>query len=125
MAKVSEQLNILVIEDDVLVQRSLAAILTRAEHQVVPATSAEEGLALLPHWTFQVAFVDQNLPGMEGLLLGEYLRRNNPHMSIVMMTGMPDARFEKKSRDLALSFMPKPFGMNDVLSVIEQYQLGF
>jgi CheY-like chemotaxis protein len=124
MHKRAEPLNVLVIEDDPLMSRSLLHVLHRAEHQVVLAASAEEGLALLPSWTFQIAFVDQNLPGMEGLVLGEYLRRNNPDMSIVLMTGMGDPRIERRSRDLALSFMPKPFGVQEVLQIVEQYLAG-
>src|SRR5690606_5823543 len=74
----------------------------------------------LLHLTFQVDFVDHNLPGMEGLILGEYLRRNNPEMSIVMITGSDDPRIERKSRDLALEFLPKPFDIRDISRVVEE-----
>ena len=98
-----EPLNILVIDDEPELRNLFARILNGEQHQVVLAESAEEGLQLLPHWTFHIAFVDHNLPGMEGLVLGEYLRRNNPDMSIVMMTGSEDPRIERRSRDLSLS----------------------
>jgi CheY-like chemotaxis protein len=116
-----EPLNILVIDDEVDLRNLFARLLNGEQHQVVLVESAEEGLQLLPHWTFHIAFVDQQLPGMEGLVLGEYLRRNNPDMSIVMMTGSADPRVERKSRDLALEFMAKPFGIGEVLGVIEKY----
>jgi DNA-binding NtrC family response regulator len=116
-----EPLNILVIDDELDLRNLFARLLNGEEHQVVLAESAEEGLQLLPHWTFHIAFVDHMLPGMEGLVLGEYLRRNNPDMSIVMMTGSNDPRIERRSRDLSLKFMPKPFGIRDVLGTIEEY----
>jgi len=116
-----EPLNILVIDDEPELRQLFARLLNGEQHQVVLAGSAEEGLQLLPHWTFHIAFVDHTLPGMEGLVLGEYLRRNNPDMSIVMMTGSDDPRIERRSRDLALKFLPKPFGVNDVLGTIEEY----
>jgi CheY-like chemotaxis protein len=116
-----EPLNILVIDDEPDLRQLFARLLNGEEHQVVLAESAEEGLQLLPHWTFHIAFVDHNLPGMEGLVLGEYLRRNNPDMSIVMMTGSDDPRIERRSRDLSLKFLPKPFSIGDVLGTIEEY----
>jgi DNA-binding response OmpR family regulator len=65
--------------------------------------------------------VDHNLPGMEGLILGDYLRRNNPDMSIVMMTGSGDPRIERESRNLSLKFMAKPFQVRQVLEAIDEY----
>jgi two-component system response regulator (stage 0 sporulation protein F) len=121
MSTSNEQLNILVIDDDLALRQLLAKVLGEAEHQVILAASAEEALELLVHWTFQVAFIDHNLPGMEGLILGEYLRKNNPEMSIVMITGSDDPRIQKRSRDLALEFLAKPFPMKDIMRVIEDY----
>jgi DNA-binding NtrC family response regulator len=120
----SEPLNILVIDDDADLRQLFARLLNGEQHQAVLSESAEEGLQLLPHWTFHIAFVDHNLPGMEGLVLGEYLRRNNPDMAIVMMTGSNDPRIERRSRDLSLKFLPKPFGIGEVLGAIEEYLAG-
>ena len=57
----------------------LVDIIGRGGHQAVPVASAEEGLELLPIWTFQVAFIDQRLPGMEGLVLGQYCGQQPGH----------------------------------------------
>jgi CheY-like chemotaxis protein len=116
-----EPLNVLVIDDEAELRQVFARIFTGEEHQVVLAESAEAGLQLLPHWTFHIAFVDHRLPGMDGLVLGEYLRRNNPDMSIVMMTGSTDPRVERRSRDLSLKFMAKPFEIPEVLAVVDDY----
>ncbi len=115
-----EQLNVLVVDDDPDMRRLLVEIITRREHQVVPAGSAEEGLSLLPHWTFQLAFLDHNLPGMEGLLLGEYLRRNNPDMTIALVTGDVDDRLARRTRDLHIQFIPKPFDLDRIASLIDE-----
>ena len=116
-----ELLNILVIDDDEAARRLLVDIVTREEHQVVAAASAEEGLELLPFWTFQVAFIDQRLPGMDGIVLGEYLRRNNPDMTIAIVTGGGDERVERRSRDLSIRYIAKPFMVEDILDVIHTW----
>ena len=116
-----EVLNVLVIDDDEAVRTLLVDIVSREEHQAVPAASAEQGLELLPFWTFQVAFIDQHLPGMDGIVLGEYLRRNNPDMTIVIVTGDCDERVERRSRDLSLRFLAKPFRVEDILDVLDAW----
>jgi len=111
---VTDELNILVIDDDDALRALLVDIVTKSGHIAVPASSAEQGLELLPYWTFQVALIDQRLPGMEGLVLGEYLRRNNQDMTIALITGEDDPRLPKKTRDLSIRFVKKPFDVNEI-----------
>src|SRR5262249_25947737 len=85
------------------------------------AESAEKGLELLLVWTFQVAFLDQRLPGMEGVLLGEYLRRSNPHMVIALVTGEDDTKLEKRVRELGVTFIAKPFEPDAIVGVLDTY----
>ena len=104
-----DQLNVLVIEDEPDMQRLLVDLVIASGHQVVAAESAEEGLTLLTQWSFQVAILDHNLPGMEGILLGEYLRRHNPHITIALVTGDDDPRLPRESRQHGIAFIEKPF----------------
>jgi two-component system, response regulator, stage 0 sporulation protein F len=117
-----DQLNVLVIDDDPDVRRLLTEIVLRKEHQAIAVASAEEGLELLPSWTFQVAFIDQHLPGMEGLLLGEYLRRNNPHMMIAIVTGQPDRQLERRSKAMAIRVIAKPFNVQQIFSILDEFE---
>jgi DNA-binding NtrC family response regulator len=121
-SETSDQLNILVVDDDETSRNVIVDIVSRHHHQAVPAESAEEILKLLPFWTFQIAFIDQHLPGMEGIMLGEYLRKNNPYMTIAIVTGAPEPALEKKSEDLGLEFIAKPFGVSQILDVIDKYR---
>lgn len=116
----AEQLNVLIIDDDPGTRGLLVDLVLSRGHQAVPAESAEDGLNLLVSWSFQVAFLDQRLPGMEGLLLGEYLRRNNPDMTIALVTGEDDVRLERQTRDLAIRFIPKPFDVQVIHEVLDE-----
>lgn len=122
MPQDTDVLNVLVIDDDGGIRGLLVDILAKEGHQVVPAASAEEGLGLLPHWTFQVAYLDFNLPGMNGLVLGEYLRRNNPDMHLALVTGENDRKLERRSRDIAMTYIQKPFQVGDILAIVDAYR---
>jgi DNA-binding NtrC family response regulator len=118
----SEALNVLIVDDDPMLLDIMVNVVNKQQHQAVPAESAEEILKLLPFWTFHVAFIDHNLPGMEGMMLGEYLRRNNPHMVIAIVTGAPSPALERRSAELGLEFISKPFGIEEMSRVIEKYK---
>lgn len=120
-SKERDQLNVLVVDDDPAMRELLAAIVLRAGHQPIAAESAEQALELLPVWSFQVAFLDQNLPGMEGLLLGEYLRRSNPDAILALVTGEDDPRIERRTRELDVTFIAKPFDNAEIQRVIDAY----
>ena len=115
----ADQLNVLVIDDDPGTRALLVDVVLSRGHQAVPAGSAEEGLHLLVSWSFQVAFLDQRLPGMEGLLLGEYLRRNNPDMMIALVTGEDDCRLARVAKDLSIRFIAKPFDVQLIHDVLD------
>jgi CheY-like chemotaxis protein len=117
-----DQLNILVIDDEEGLRQLLLAVLLPLEHQVFAVGSAEEGLELLPLYTFHLAFLDQNLPGMEGLVLGEYLRRNNPHMKVALVTGSDDPRLERLGAAHQITVIRKPFQVKQILDVIDAFR---
>jgi CheY-like chemotaxis protein len=119
-----EQLNILVIDDDEALRGLLVDVVARSGHLAFPAASAEEGLSLLPYHAFQIAFIDQGLPGMEGLVLGEYFRRNNPDMTIALVTGSEDKRLARATLALSITYIRKPFDLRAIERVIEEYIAG-
>jgi CheY-like chemotaxis protein len=114
-------IQILVIDDYPMMANLIAEALLKDGHQVVTVGSAEEGLAQLPFNTFQVAFIDHHLPGMEGLVLGGYLRRNNPHMQLALVTGEPDPKLKRQSDQLMITFIQKPFDLRRLKEVVDLY----
>ena len=67
------QLNhILLVDDDVLLRRSVAFSLERAGYRVTTAASAEDTLALADRDPADLVLLDIGLPGMDGL---DVLRR--------------------------------------------------
>lgn len=112
------QLTVLIVEDNDDLRGMLTEIVSNAGHLAIPAASAEEGLEQLPLWTFEVALLDHNLPGIGGLVVGEYLRRNNSEMTIALVTGSDDHGLRRRSEDLSIRFVAKPFEAEEILEVL-------
>lgn len=111
----------LVVDDDVDMRRLMSSILLEHGHFAVAASSAEEALAALPLYTFHLAYLDHNLPGMEGLVLGEFLRKNNPHMEAALVTASDDPELEQQAVAVELRFIKKPFDVSELLELPARY----
>ncbi len=111
-------LTALVIDDDPQLRELVSRLVLAEGHQVIAAGSAEEGLELLPYHVFDVAILDHRLPGMEGLVLGEYLHRNNPQMEVALMTGDPDPRLHRVAEEGGLTLIMKPFSLDAIESLL-------
>ncbi len=114
------QLNVLVVDDDPEARELLVHLVTEAGHQAVQAESAEEILQLLPFWEFEVAFIDNRLTGMNGIVLGEYLRRTDPEITLALVTGDPDPSTAEKCQELGIRLIPKPFSVVDIRAVMSE-----
>ncbi len=105
----SDDMNILVVDDDPI-QREFSCVYLSAA-QVTTAASAEEGLAILSTRRFDIALVDVDMPGMDGLSMVEQLRRDpsKRDMPVMMITGREDmASIDRAYAVGATSFMMKP-----------------
>jgi CheY-like chemotaxis protein len=79
--------NILLVEDDPLVLETLTAVLESKGHRV---TSASNGLVALKEYAkaaFDLVISDIIMPDMEGIGMILELRRNNPDIKILAISG--------------------------------------
>jgi EAL domain-containing protein (putative c-di-GMP-specific phosphodiesterase class I)/FixJ family two-component response regulator len=102
-------LRILVVDDEPLILRAVSRKLTRAGMTVVTASTAEDALELLADGEYDVVFSDINMPGMGGVALLAGVRRLDPDVPIVLVTGNPTLETAVKAVEFgALRYLFKP-----------------
>ncbi|MBK9265442.1 MAG: PAS domain-containing protein [Polyangiaceae bacterium] len=114
--------RVLVIEDEVLLARALAAEIGRV-HVVQVAANAKEALDILASKLFDVILCDVRMPGLSGAALFEMVKQNKPHVAIrfVFMTGVGfGADFERFLSESGRPILEKPFSVEDALSIIRK-----
>ena len=79
--------TVLIADDDRNLRRTLSLILRREGYSVTAAADAEEALRCASSGTFDVAFVDLQMPGTDGLALLGQLRKLHPDMPVLILTG--------------------------------------
>ena len=116
--------RILVIEDEPSVSAFLRSALERRGYEVVPSSSAAEGLQLLASGDFRGVISDFRTPGgITGADVHDWISRHRPELEahIVFITG--DTASAETREMLARAQTPvveKPFRVQQLMEVIEK-----
>jgi len=80
--------TVIVVEDDLLLQREIVDILSRAPdiECLLAVGSGEEALIKIPARKPDVVLMDIKLPGLSGIDCVKILKNNNPAIEIIMLT---------------------------------------
>jgi two-component system cell cycle response regulator len=86
-AQVVTPVPILLVDDDALTRGFYRDLLSEHGFQVREASSGEEALRLLEQHAFDAAVLDIVMPDMSGLQLLDHLKRQDPDLPAIMLTG--------------------------------------
>lgn len=112
--------SVLVVDDDAGVLYITSKILSRHHYQVKTISSAEEALKLVQQENFDLVVSDIAMPGMNGLEFLEALKRRNPLITSVVITGSGTAAMAVRAiKSGAQGFVPKPFTEHELIESIQ------
>jgi CheY-like chemotaxis protein len=83
-------LRILAVDDDSLVLMNTVLMLEDLGYDAIEAASAADALAILSSEQVDLVISDHAMPRMTGAELAEAIRRDWPHMPIILATGYAD-----------------------------------
>ena len=118
LPELDSPLEVLVVDDDAALRRSLARILAARGFQVATAEGGDAALAHIARHEPDVALVDLKMPGMDGLELLRRMKATRPEVAVIMMTAFADvdAAFTAVKGG-AYHFLTKPFQSNDAVAL--------
>lgn len=103
-------MKILVVEDEVDLQRALKNGLTKQGHHVDVASDGKQALDLFFSHVFDLIILDLNLPFYDGLELLKVFRKDNDTVNILILSARADIKDKIQGFDLgANDFLAKPF----------------
>jgi len=107
--------TILLVEDEDMVRAVAERALTRQGYQVLTAENGEEGLEKLTEaGRPDLIVTDVMMPTMDGPTMGRHARQRYPDLPILFMSGYAEEQL-RKSIDLDnISFLPKPFSVQQL-----------
>ena len=107
---ISQSLNILVVDDEVNIRKTLVVCLETEGHKVIAVSNFQDALAEASRRSFELAFVDLRLGTDDGLDLIPALLAVTPWLKIIVITAYAsiDTAVEAMRRG-AIDYIPKPF----------------
>ena len=122
--------NVLVVDDELSIQRMLGYLLRKEEHDVTVAGSAFEALGYLETRSMDLILLDVAMPEMNGIALLQYLRKKPEYktMPIVMLTASTNERHrieaEVAGADAYLNKLANPDELVTVINnVLQRHQV--
>jgi two-component system response regulator MprA len=111
--------RILVADDDAMVRMGMRTVLAYQGHFVEEAADGHEAVEkfALQSDRLDLVMLDQNMPGMSGSETLAQLRRLNPSLKAVLLSGGVFEREEAEENDHT-RYLPKPFVNEELIEIV-------
>ncbi len=111
--------SILLIEDESLVVETLKGNFQDNGYHITTAHNGEEGLRKFQSDSFDLVITDLKLQGIDGLQVSRKIKKINPHIPVIVVTGYPKRlTSDEASRFGVHDFMLKPFTWAEMLKKV-------
>lgn len=117
-----EKKKVLVVEDDAIHRKVLAALVQQAKLEAVFTADGAAALEQLSSGSFDVVILDLNLPQMSGFDLLQRVRETAPDMltRIIVVSGLGDAELSEIDPGQICSILRKPIDLAEFQRVVQQ-----
>src|SRR5881628_3416378 len=113
--------RVLVVDDDKDVGEFLRDALSRWNYEVSLAAHGREAVRLISHQIFDAALVDIWMPEMDGLQVLDEIKRHDPALEVVMMTGNPMVETAVQAlKSGAYDYLIKPLNLDELQHLMQQ-----
>jgi len=114
-----QKARVLVVDDEKTVCNSCKKILTQEGYNVDIALSGEEALNKLKGDGFDVVITDWKMPEIDGIEVARRIKKENPNITVIMITGYPSVESSIKAMRAGISdYVPKPFTPEELSDVV-------
>ncbi|MCF8031861.1 MAG: response regulator [Desulfarculaceae bacterium] len=115
----SDNLQVLLLDDEPIVGRRLKPALAKIGCEVEVFEDPEEALARMAQQEFDVVVTDIRMDQIDGMQVLEFVRERWPRSKVIMITGYAMMSLAREAMEKgAFDFIAKPFKPDDLRKVI-------
>ncbi|MDX2258178.1 MAG: response regulator [Hyphomicrobiaceae bacterium] len=116
---------VLLVEDEDVVRSFSVRALSRQGYTVLEAADGLEALELMARHQGKIDLVvsDVVMPGMDGPTMLKEMRKSNPDVKIIFVSGYPNEAFQQALGEETFAFLPKPFSLPQLAAKVKE-QIG-
>ena len=117
--------KVLIVDDDKAFLQILAERMQNRGMEVTTAESAAAALRLLEDESYDAVLLDLMMPEMGGIEALQIMRRKQPEIQVIFLTGHPSVSRGVEAMKLgAMDFIPKPVDMRELTEKIKQAKVS-
>jgi CheY-like chemotaxis protein len=116
--------RVLVVDDSATMRGIVRKILSASKFplEIAEADEGVKALQQLRAGSFDIVFLDYNMPGLNGFETLTELKREHPKITVVMITSTDDDTFAGRAKAAgAAAFLKKPFFPADIDAVLYRF----
>lgn len=115
-----DELRVLIVDDEVEFLDTLAKRLSKRKLQVSCSTSGEDAIRILKERPLDVVILDVKMPGMDGIEALREIKRMNPLLEVIMLTGHANVEVAIQGMELgAFDYLMKPIDIDELLYKVQ------
>jgi DNA-binding NtrC family response regulator len=116
----AHKIKLLIVDDEERFLKTLTQRLSLRDFDVTPVNNGRDALRHATHGAFDLALVDLKMPGMSGEEVLEQLKKNDPHIEVVILTGHGSIDSAVLCTQLgSFSYLQKPCDTDELLRVLK------
>ena len=116
----SKKIKILVVDDEAVTRDTMSDWLEEKGYNVVSVCSGMEAIEKVKTESFNVAFVDMKMPGLDGIEVLRAVKRINPDISVIIMTAYATIETAITAmKEGAYNYLVKPFSLDEVELIVK------
>jgi len=113
--------KILIVDDEPLIRESLYEILRIEGYHVQMAQNADEALKCVEMNGFDIVVTDFKLPKMSGMEFLKVLKKDHPHIEVIMITGYGSIEGAVEAMKIgAYDYITKPINDTEIKIIIQK-----
>ena len=118
---VMKNVRILVIDDEKVIREGVERALAKRGYEIVKAEDGNKGLEMLKAVDFDIVLTDLMMPGLDGFAVLDWLRENQPHVQVIVITGFATVtKAVMAMKQGAFDFVGKPFTPDYIRVVVDR-----
>ncbi len=116
-----QQYRILWADDEIELLKPHILFLEQKGYNVTPVNSGSDALEEIDHNSFDIVFLDENMPGMSGLETLNYIKSTHPNIPVVMITKSEEEEIMEEAIGAKIAdYLIKPLNPNQILLSVKK-----
>lgn len=113
--------RVLVLDDDISMQKLVSALLRRVGHRVDVVSSGRRAIEEIGRNDYAAILLDLMMPTEGGMTVIRHLRENSPEMlkRVIVLTGTPESVVKSMAGDV-FAIVQKPFQPDHLLATVKR-----